>query len=134
LHMCICLRPTAQHPPVLFDDFEEEAPHSVFLMQDSPGPTVGPEAVLARQLLALQQGDVEASYAFASPANRASTGPIDRFATLLESPIYRPLTRHLEHEVSSPCFSTIPRVHLCSSCFVTGPSMAELTFYLLGFV
>lgn len=68
-------------------------------LQDMPHAGVGPEAALVRQLQALQGGDLETAFAFASPANRRQTGPLERFAALLESPIYRPLVRHQDHEV-----------------------------------
>jgi hypothetical protein len=38
-------------------------------------------------------GNIEGCFRFASPANRAATGPVDRFTRLLLSPTYRPLVR-----------------------------------------
>ena len=80
---------------------------------------MGPEAALARQLQALQGGDVETAFAFASPANRRQTGPLERFAALLESPIYRPLVRHRDHEVravSRPAMRPQRCKHLSTCC------------------
>lgn len=68
-------------------------------MQDCPNPSVAPEAATLRQLHALRTGDTATVFAFASPANRRATGPLERFAALLESPIYRPLVGHLDCEV-----------------------------------
>jgi hypothetical protein len=68
-------------------------------VQDCPHPSVAPEAATLRQLHALRTGDTETVFAFASPANRRATGPLERFAALLKSPIYCPLVGHLESEV-----------------------------------
>ena len=59
-----------------------------------------------QQLEALQAGDVLATFAFASPANAAITGPVDKFAALLENPTYRPLSQHMGSEVG--CCKDLP--------------------------
>lgn len=61
----------------------------------APDPSLPPEAVVLAQLAALQQQDARTAFAFASPANRESTGPVERFATMLRNPMYRPLLGHL---------------------------------------
>ena len=68
-------------------------------LQDAPHRSIAPEAALARQLQALRDGDTPSAFAFASPANQRATGPLDRFAALLDAPTYRPLSHHLESEV-----------------------------------
>lgn len=49
-----------------------------------PEPCWGPEAVCLAQLEALQAGDAAGVFRFASPANQAATGPVERFALLLQ--------------------------------------------------
>lgn len=61
----------------------------------SAHPCLPPEAVVEAQLAALQQQDARGVYAFASPSNKYATGgSIERFATLLRNPLYRPLMGH----------------------------------------
>ncbi|GFR47118.1 hypothetical protein Agub_g8805 [Astrephomene gubernaculifera] len=57
-------------------------------------PSLGPEAVVQAQLAALASEDVATVFSFASPANKALTGPLERFELLLRNPVYRPLLRH----------------------------------------
>lgn len=58
-----------------------------------PSPQLTPEDVVRLQLTALSADvavpeRIKMCYRFASPANRAHTGPLDRFARLFESPDY----------------------------------------------
>jgi len=69
------------------EDKEEQVPRG-------PSCEYGPEAVVEAQLRALQERDYARVFAFASPANKEATGPIDRFATMLDTPSYRPLLGH----------------------------------------
>jgi hypothetical protein len=71
-----------------------------------PDADLPPEEVVKIQLDVLQNADllpeyvgVRAAYAFASPASRASSGPLERFITLLESPGYAPLIGFTEAEL-----------------------------------
>jgi len=64
----------------------------------TPSETDGPSEAITRQLTALQANDdpyenagIMTAYNFASPANRRSTGPFDRFVAMVQSPQYRPL-------------------------------------------
>jgi hypothetical protein len=50
--------------------------------------------VVQAQLEALRQGDAPGVFRFASPSNRAATGPPGRFAAMLAAPPYRPLLAH----------------------------------------
>jgi hypothetical protein len=64
------------------------------LPDESPSPKLTPEQVVGVQLAALtadapESDRIAACYRFASPANRAHTGPIEKFATLFELPGYR---------------------------------------------
>lgn len=63
-----------------------------------PDPSLSPEDVVRLQLKALQHNDdpckdagIQAAFEFASPGNRAVTGPIDRFITMVNNPLYAPL-------------------------------------------
>ncbi|TVR70402.1 MAG: DUF4864 domain-containing protein [Spirochaetaceae bacterium] len=58
-----------------------------------PDPSYSPEEVVAIQLEALGRArtgteGIEIAFRFASPANRAATGPVHRFAGMLEGPVY----------------------------------------------
>ena len=72
-----------------------------------PSPSLSASDVVAAQLAALreepQDGDgtgdgIRTAWSFASPGNRAATGPLDRFALLLRNPSYVGL---LEHRAAS---------------------------------
>ena len=61
----------------------------------TPDPSHEPEQVVEIQLDALAANDtpeanagIKTAYNFASPANRRSTGPLDRFVRMVEGPQY----------------------------------------------
>ncbi|MEM1116029.1 MAG: DUF4864 domain-containing protein [Bacteroidota bacterium] len=61
-----------------------------------PSPDLLPEEVVRIQVEALQRNDepspdagIAAAFRFASPGNRAATGPLDRFARMVKGPVYR---------------------------------------------
>jgi hypothetical protein len=61
----------------------------------TPDPTDGPEDAVSAQIEALGNNDdpyenagIMTAYNYASPANRRSTGPLDRFISMVESPRY----------------------------------------------
>ena len=69
----------------------------------TPDPAYGPERVVEIQLDALAENDnptenagIKTAYNFASPANRRSTGPLDRFVRMVEGPQYAPMIDHVE--------------------------------------
>lgn len=71
-----------------------------------PDPALPPERVVEIQLEALQNNDepredagIERVWAFAHPANRAVTGPLERFAAMIKNPAYRMLVDHREHSI-----------------------------------
>lgn len=72
-----------------------------------PSPELSPEDVLSTQLKALSESEndpatnsgVARVWAFAHPANRIVTGPLARFALMLQSPAYRPLIGHRQHHM-----------------------------------
>ncbi len=66
-----------------------------------PGPVLTPRDVVKIQVEALRLNEelgndqgIAIAFRFASPANREVTGPVDRFATLLRNPLYRPMLDH----------------------------------------
>ena len=72
-----------------------------------PSPALSASEVVAAQLAALraepQDGDgpgegIRTAWSFASPGNRAATGPLERFAGMLRNPLYAGL---LEHRAAS---------------------------------
>lgn len=69
----------------------------------TPDPAYAPERVVGIQLDALAENDsptenagIKTAYNFASPANRRSTGPLDRFVRMVEGPQYAPMIDHVE--------------------------------------
>ena len=67
----------------------------------SPSPDLTPRQVVRAQLDALRRNDdpepdagIATAFGFASAANRAVTGPLPRFATMLRNPLYRPMLGH----------------------------------------
>lgn len=72
----------------------------------SPNPNLSPADVVRIQLTALQHNDdptpnagIETAFQFAAPANRAITGPIDRFIQLVKNPLYAPMLNFVSAEV-----------------------------------
>ena len=66
-----------------------------------PNPTLTPEDVVRIQMGALRHNDVpkpdagiEITFRFASPRNKAMTGPLPRFAAMVRNPIYGPMINH----------------------------------------
>ena len=74
----------------LATDRETAAPEAT-----EPDPSLTPEQVIAIQLYALQNNSrlendrgIEITFNFASPANRATTGPLPQFITMVKEPLY----------------------------------------------
>ena len=73
----------------------------------SPDADLSPREVVEAQLAALQQNDVpetdegiRIAFRFASPDNRQTTGPIERFARMLHAPAYSALLNHKARSLS----------------------------------
>jgi hypothetical protein len=73
-----------------------------------PDPTLGPEQVIQIQLKALKRNDepepdsgIATVFAFASPPNRAMTGPLERFTQMLHNPLYAPMLHYRAEQVGS---------------------------------
>lgn len=74
----------------------------------APDPSYEPERVVELQLEALadnatpvENAGIKTAYNFASPANRRSTGPLDRFIRMVESHQYAPMIDHVEATTDS---------------------------------
>ncbi len=76
-----------------------------FAFDDSlvPNPSLTPQEVVHFQLQSLRENTngngIEATFRFASPANKALTGPLDRFSKLFDAEQYRPMVNHQDAEV-----------------------------------
>lgn len=72
-----------------------------------PSLELSPEDVISIQLKALSESENDPStnsgiarvWAFAHPSNRAVTGPLARFASMLQSQNYKALIGHKEHHM-----------------------------------
>ena len=71
-----------------------------------PNPDIAPAEVIAIQLNGLQYNDtpetdagIRQTWAFAHPRNRAMTGPLPRFATMLKGPGYDTMLNHASHQI-----------------------------------
>jgi hypothetical protein len=66
-----------------------------------PSPKLSPREVVEAQLAALRSNDepvpdagIRTAFRFASPENRRSTGPVERFIAMVRNPLYAPLLNH----------------------------------------
>ena len=71
-----------------------------------PNPDIAPAEVIAIQLNGLQYNDspetdagIRQTWAFAHPRNRAMTGPLKRFTTMLKGPGYDVMLNHISHKI-----------------------------------
>jgi len=68
-----------------------------------PNPSLTPQDVVHFQLQSLRKNSdgngIEATFRFASPSNKAVTGPLERFSKLFDAEQYRPLLNHQDAEV-----------------------------------
>ena len=71
-----------------------------------PNPDIAPAEVIAIQLNGLRYNDspdtdagIRQTWAFAHPRNRAMTGPLKRFTTMLKGPGYDVMLNHASHEI-----------------------------------
>jgi hypothetical protein len=71
----------------------------------SPNPDLSPGEVVRLQLDALRRNGelgrdagIATAFRFASTANRAATGPLERFAEMLKNSLYRPMLDHASAE------------------------------------
>jgi hypothetical protein len=69
----------------------------------TPDPSYDPAEVVRIQVEALADNDdpvpdagIKTAYNFASPGNRANTGPLERFVAMVHDPTYSPMVDHTE--------------------------------------
>jgi Domain of unknown function (DUF4864) len=72
----------------------------------SPRPELSPEQVVQFQVTALQYNDnpqadagIERAFRFASPSNKAATGPLEKFARMLKGPAYSPMINNVSSSI-----------------------------------
>ncbi|MEM1347182.1 MAG: DUF4864 domain-containing protein, partial [Myxococcota bacterium] len=82
----------AQDMPCAASTERPEGASDVSKMQ--PAVDMGPREVVIAQMEALQRDDTATAFAFASPANRAYTGPLERFDSMVRNSVYSPMLRH----------------------------------------
>jgi len=80
-----------------------QANKSVLLV---PNTQLQPEEVVEIVLDALANNDtpyvdagIETTFNFASPSNKAQTGPLERFAVMVKGPVYGVLVGHKSHQL-----------------------------------
>lgn len=98
----------------------------------TPDPSYGPDDAIGLQLDALASNDspyenagIMTAYNFASPANRRSTGPLDRFVAMVQSPQYRPMI-DFEEAVRGPIERDAN--HAEQRVTITGPDGQTVTY------
>ena len=62
--------------------------------EPTPSPDLSPSDVVHIQVEALRSGRIDIVFRFASPQNKASTGPLPRFTEMLQSPTYLAMLHH----------------------------------------
>jgi hypothetical protein len=89
LIICLCIRTTASTAELVY-----------------PNPDIAPAEVIAIQLNGLKHNDspetdagIRQTWEFAHPRNRAMTGPLKRFTTMLKGPGYDVMLNHASHEI-----------------------------------
>lgn len=80
-----------------------------FLPEIQPTPEYLPDEVVGIQMRALANNDrpfddagIELTFRFASPSNKANTGPLARFTDLFSNPAYQPMINHTMLEIGEP--------------------------------
>lgn len=73
--------------------------------RSEPDPSFGPKEVVELQVDALATNDdpyedagIETAFAFASPANKANTGPLNTFKQMVRNDRYKPMIDHSHAE------------------------------------
>lgn len=98
----------------------------------TPDPSYGPREVIQRQVTALADNDdpvenagIKTAYNFASPANRRTTGPLDRFIDMVTGRRYAPMVDH-EEAVVGPLERDGATAH--QRVTLTGPEGRTVTY------
>jgi hypothetical protein len=80
----------------LTKNFQLMSPTYELIDQPMPSSDLLPHEVVMLQLKALQRNDerddgIEVTFNFASPGNKAVTGPLSRYKQLVRNPLYEPI-------------------------------------------
>lgn len=75
------------------------APRRLFTLALFVTPDMTPDIVVRKQLDALQQNDMYSVFKHASPYNKATTGPLERFSAMVRTPPYDTLLNHDRAEI-----------------------------------
>jgi len=77
------------------------------LWAQEPSPDLSPRQVVEAQLAAMQHNDepepdagIRTAFRFASPSNRETTGPVERFIEMVKQPGYDALLNHRQTSLS----------------------------------
>jgi hypothetical protein len=84
--------------------FPADAPPATRPSPKGPDPKLSPEQVMRAVLDALKENNanddgIRTTFKFASPANQAVTGPVERFIPMVKNPAYRALINHRSAKV-----------------------------------
>jgi len=97
-----------------------------------PRPSLSAEDVILTQLDALKHNDhphenagIETAWRFASPANRAATGPLPAFERMVRNEAYRPMIDHREAALGPVA---VQDVRATAEVEVTGPDGDHRTY------
>jgi len=97
-----------------------------------PRPSLSAEDVVRTQLDALKHNDhphedagIETAWRFASPANRAATGPLPAFTRMVRNELYRPMIDHREASLGPV---TVQDTTATATVEVTGPEGERRTY------
>jgi hypothetical protein len=108
------LKKAAFSPPALVLALLLSTPLQAAISQPAPQPLLPqpstehqPEDVVRIVIEALARNDdpftdagIATTFAFASPANRINTGPLEKFSKMVRNPAYGVMIDHVEHEFS----------------------------------
>ncbi|MEL6349796.1 MAG: DUF4864 domain-containing protein [Myxococcota bacterium] len=77
-----------------------------------PHPSLSPSDIVRFQLTALGDNDtphpdrgIELVWRFASPSNKATTGPLKRFKRMVKNPVYGLMINHQGFKITEPTLS-----------------------------
>ncbi len=97
-----------------------------------PHPSLSAKDAIRTQLDALKHNDhpkedagIETAWRFASPANRAATGPLEAFKRMVRNDVYRPMIDHRE-AVLGPV--TVQDGEATAEVEITGPEGQRRTY------
>eukprot|EP00249_Psilotum_nudum_P018643 c26900_g1_i1 orf=732-1688(+) len=91
-----------------------------------PSPEIEPADVVQAQLKALREIDMATAFEFASPKNKAYTGPLSRFTEMIQGRAYNVMIGHESAEILSSLF--ISPCKFQQRVFIKGANDNQATF------